>query len=274
MANTGYKQATIAYRVSKPGGEPLDINGRLTSISGRKQAIALLIGYVNPAPSKYEVEFYFNTDGTVSGNPTITYDIQSCPAGYIRISKTQIAIGEPNVVDTFVLESSNRWSLISGPTSIVTFDYTAGGGGRFLVTATGHSIGEAVYTFRNELTKQEVSLTAVVSGYLTLLSADYAVINGVGATVSFTLRSSSEWELVSGPTDIIQLSATKGTAGDSVITATGLQIGQGYFTFKNIATKQVVRIHLACLTDRVWILDTGKWNNLGVWLDNGIWKYN
>ena len=71
--NTGYKQATIAYKVSKPGGEPLDVDGNLTRISGKKQAIALLEGHVNPDASKYEVEFYYDKRGSVTGTPRRTY---------------------------------------------------------------------------------------------------------------------------------------------------------------------------------------------------------
>lgn len=79
MANTGYKQATVAYKVSKPGGEPLDIDGELISVSGKKQAIAVLQGYTNPDPNKYEIERYFDVREMIAGRETVIYDSTSCP---------------------------------------------------------------------------------------------------------------------------------------------------------------------------------------------------
>ena len=92
MANTGYKQATIAYKVSKPNGEPLDINGELTRVSGKKQAIALLEGQINPDPIRYEVERYFTRQEIIGANPTITYNVTSCPVGFIRIIPRRVIL--------------------------------------------------------------------------------------------------------------------------------------------------------------------------------------
>ena len=113
MANTGYIQATIAYKVSRPGGLPLDIDGNLTSQSGRKQAIALMKNFLNPDPNRYEVETYFEKGQPISGNPTIVYDAEACPP--------------PNVIDSVVSEIevvfsfSNQTNLLNA----VTIDTTA-----------------------------------------------------------------------------------------------------------------------------------------------------
>lgn len=189
MAVTGYKQATVAYKVSRSGGEPLDVNGILTRISGRKQAIAVLEGYPNPDPIKYEVEFYYDKNGIVSGNPTISLDIQSCPIGYIRVNPTRLILEEPAVNATFTLECSNDWRLISGPTDYIGLDYTAG------------------------------------------------------------------------------------SAGQYTIRATGIAVGDGYFTFQDIATLQTTILYVANISGRPWILETGYWNNLGFWYTGGIWNY-
>jgi hypothetical protein len=174
MANTGYKQAIIAYKVSKPGGEPLDVNGLLTSVSGRKQAIALLTGHVNPGPSKYEVEFYYNKDGTISGNPTITYDVEACPVGYIRITPTRIILEAPTLESAFVLESSSSWRVIGGPTNYVTLSLTAGGAGRYIITAEGITVGGGYYVFENVATLQRTTLyVAYVSGRPWVLETGY-----------------------------------------------------------------------------------------------------
>lgn len=161
MANTGYKQATIAYKVSKPDGEPLDVYGELTRISGRKQAIALLQGYVNPDPSKYEVEFYYDKDGTITGNPTITYDVRSCPVGYIRVNPIRIILEEPVITATFTLESSNTWRLISGPTDYISVDYKQGSAGKYTITARGLILGQGTFIFRNEATLQTAAIVIV-----------------------------------------------------------------------------------------------------------------
>lgn len=189
MANTGYKQAIIAYKVSKPDGEPIDVNGQLTSVSGRKQAIALLTGHVNPDPSKYEVEFYYDKNSVVTGNPTITYDVQNCPVGYIRITPARIILEAPTLKSTFVLESSSSWRVISGPTNYVALSLTTGGAGRY------------------------------------------------------------------------------------VITAEGVAIGEGYYVFENIATLQRTALYVAYVSGRPWVLETGYWNNLGFWYEDGIWNY-
>lgn len=190
MANTGYKQATIAYKVSKPGGEPLDINGQLTRITGRKQAIALLEGHVNPDSSKYEVEFYYDNNGVVTGNPTITYDVQTCPIGYIRITPSRVVLGPDNITATVLLESSNSWKLISGLIDIVKLDYAEGSAGAYTITLTRTNV-----------------------------------------------------------------------------------IGQGLLVFQNIATKATAGIYVVNAVSKPWILETGRWNNLGFWYDNGIWNY-
>ena len=79
MANTGYKQATVAYKVSNPGGEAVDIYNNLVRLSGQKQAIALLNGHSNPNPDQYEVESYFTPGQVLDENPTKIYDPDSCP---------------------------------------------------------------------------------------------------------------------------------------------------------------------------------------------------
>lgn len=165
MANTGYKQAVIAYKVSKPGGEPLDVNGQLTSVSGRKQAIALLQGHFNPSPSLYDVEFYYDKDGAITGNPTITYDVHTCPIGYIRVNLSRLILEEPALSATFTLESSNSWRLISGPTNYVSIDFTAGSAGLYILNATGLQNGGGYFTFRNLATLQTATIyIAYVSG--------------------------------------------------------------------------------------------------------------
>lgn len=188
MAETGYRQAIIAYKVSRPGGEPLDVNGELTRISKRKQAIALLKGYANPDPAKYEVEFYYNRRGIITGNPTAVYDIGACPAGYIRLTPSRIVL-ETSASASFVLESSGAWKLVSGPTDLIDIGLREGGPGRFEIPVRGSSQGD------------------------------------------------------------------------------------GYFVFRNEATGQTASLYVTYVSQRVWVLETGRWNMKGFWFDNGVWNY-
>jgi len=99
MANTGIKQATVAYKVSRPDGIPLDTNGNPVSLSGKRQAIALLENFPNPNPALYEVETYFTAGGSIAGNPTQTFDTDTCPIG----------ITPPWVLDTGLWNMSGYW---------------------------------------------------------------------------------------------------------------------------------------------------------------------
>lgn len=97
MANSGLKQATVAYRVSAINGDPIDINGVPISMSGKKQAIALKVGFENPNPSLYEVYRYF--DEQINGEPTVTLDYESCPIG----------VESPWVLDGGTWGMGRRW---------------------------------------------------------------------------------------------------------------------------------------------------------------------
>lgn len=77
--NTGYQQSIIAKKVTVPSGYPLDVNGELTIVSGKLQAILLLEGQTNPDTEKYEVEGTFRAGEVVSGNATRQYNTDKCP---------------------------------------------------------------------------------------------------------------------------------------------------------------------------------------------------
>lgn len=272
MANTGYKQATIAYKVSKPGGEPLDINGELCAISGRKQAIALLQGYTNPNPAKYEVETYYNEKGLISGNATITRDMLSCPIGFISIDKQTIELGSPLEADTFILESSGRWRMVSNPSVYAEIDYKEGPAGKHIIKVTGLAIGRSYITFINELTKQTASVLITVIGYIRV-TPERIILDASNLEAVFTIDSSSSWYLVSGPTNLININKAIGEAGITQITAKCVAIGQGYFIFKNKATAQTAVIHITNVLVKPWILEDGTWNMLGFWYNDSSWNF-
>lgn len=158
MANTGYKQATIAYKTT-PDGRPVDVDGRLTSVSGKRQAIALLIGRPNPNPTLYEVQFYFNPNQTIQGRPTITYDVTSCPIGYISVTPTFVILEPSAPSATFTLESTAGWYLESYPPGIAEIDYTQGGAGIYEIRLVRTDLlGQGPFTFVNMLTLEKSTL--------------------------------------------------------------------------------------------------------------------
>lgn len=99
MANTGNKQAVIAYRISRANGEPVDVNGELISKSGKRQAIALLTGQLNPNPLLYEVQYYYGPGAAILGTPSLEFDPDDCPIGYITVTPSfQVLIADYGTV--------------------------------------------------------------------------------------------------------------------------------------------------------------------------------
>lgn len=159
--NTGLKQATIAYRTAKTSGAALDVNGELTTISGRRQAILLLQGRVNPNPAIYEVVGYFTAGSVVDGNPTFTYDNLDCPVDYIRISPLRIILTADDPVKSAELYSSRAWSLTSGGTN-AALNITSGAEGTYNLEFTYNGVtAQQDYTFTNSATLQTATIRVV-----------------------------------------------------------------------------------------------------------------
>lgn len=159
MANTGILQATIAYKTSTDG-QPVDVDGVLTSISGKRQAIALLTGRTNPDPSAYEVEFYFNPKSTVAGNPTATSDFEHCPVYFIRASSSRIVLDPDNRVAEVTIFSSSPWTLAAGSNAEVT--PVSGVAGATVVTFTKNdTTGDEWYEFTNTVSLQTARVRVI-----------------------------------------------------------------------------------------------------------------
>lgn len=125
MQDTGLSQATIAYKVSL-AGEPLDVDGGLISVSEKKQAIALLQGTANPAPTLYEVEFYFEEGAILEGNSTQGYGY-ICPQGVLNITPSGTLI-LTNATPSINLEvaSSSPWNLSGAVPSFISLSKSTG----------------------------------------------------------------------------------------------------------------------------------------------------
>ncbi len=149
MANTGFLQATIAYKQSKPQGEPLDINGKPISETGLRQAIYLLNGTQNPDPTKYQVEGYFGTDGVITGNPTVIFSLENCPTGLIYVTPSRIVYAPNGSVQKITLYSSGGWELVSAP-NIGTLSQEEGETGySYLELTPNANEGQGFFIFRN-----------------------------------------------------------------------------------------------------------------------------
>lgn len=106
------------------------------------------------------------------------------------------------------------------------------------------------------------------------------VFDNTNLSRTLTITSSGAWIIATTDASIagvFTFSQTSGTAGgtDIVATTTALSAqGQGYITFKNTVTGQSAAVYFIHVIDStVWILQTGTWNMLGFWFDNGIWNY-
>lgn len=152
MANTGYAQATIAYKVSRFNGAPLDVNGVPTSVSGRRQAIALLTGATNPDPAMYEVERYFGPRENITGNPTLTQSEDCAPAGLFTVTPSTLLLGPDNPQDVITVTSPSDWYIQAVP-PFVSFSTTSGGAGVTVITASATATeGLGYVTFVNAAT--------------------------------------------------------------------------------------------------------------------------
>lgn len=159
MANTGYKQAVIAYKVRNSDGAALDINGQPLLIGGApnplstgKQAIFILSGTSNPNPALYDVAGSFTAEGSVTGNPT--YQVSAdCPAGHISLNQSTIILDPTAPAATLIVSSSDSWSIqASPPGAIISVSPPADGRGDTVVTLTRTAaLGQGYLTFINTL---------------------------------------------------------------------------------------------------------------------------
>ena len=159
MANTGILQATIAYKVTQDG-QPLDVDGNLTLISGKRQAIALLEGRANPNPATYEVELYFKPKDIIGGESTATTDVVTCPLHFIRADKLRVLLTPSNPSQTITIFSSASW--VSQVNPIATLTPSTGQQGATVLTLTRTStLGAEYFTFVNSATGQEIKVYVI-----------------------------------------------------------------------------------------------------------------
>lgn len=132
--------------MSDPGEIPLDRNGVPVSVSGERQAIAILDGYLNPNPGLYEVVGTFNAAAMFEGVKTFRLD-PSCEAGFIKVEPARVDISDgPRSV--FVI-SGSAWIIQN--VNFAAFSPQQGGAGGFQVEVSpGAQNGQGWVVFTNQ----------------------------------------------------------------------------------------------------------------------------
>lgn len=78
---TGFLQAITALRVSVVSGDPVDINGRPTAQTARKQAALGMQG--TAVPDQYEAAGTFSPRALINGEPSVRYAPDLCEEGVV-----------------------------------------------------------------------------------------------------------------------------------------------------------------------------------------------
>lgn len=138
-------QSIRLYKVSDPGGLPLDRNGVPVNVSGERQAIALLEGTLNPNEALYDVVGYFSLASMFRGVNTFRLD-PSCGGGILRVEPSRVDVSEGP--KTVMLVSGSEWT--SAPTSFAVLTPSAGPeGGHRIEVSPGDQFGQGWVTFTN-----------------------------------------------------------------------------------------------------------------------------
>lgn len=163
MANSGYKQAAIAYKVDAATGEPLDIDGNRTAVSGKKQAILLLAGRSNPDAGLYEVQGYFSAGQVLAGTPTKAWDPENCPTGTISVDPARVVVLPSSEPFQIIVFSSGPWSL-DATNPLAAFSQTSGPAGFNYITVTPSATeGQHNYYFKNLDTNNSATFEFIIS---------------------------------------------------------------------------------------------------------------
>jgi hypothetical protein len=162
MANNGFKQAVIAYKVRAADGVPVGVDGFPISETGAKQAIALLNGATNPDASLYEVELTYNVDDAIDGVPTVETS-EDCLSGYISLSTYSLVFLLGTAPQVIQVTSSGTWHATPTGSPVATLSAYSGDRGvtNVTVTRSASTLGEMDITFINDDTLQTVVLHIV-----------------------------------------------------------------------------------------------------------------
>ncbi|MDR1809922.1 MAG: hypothetical protein LBR34_05915 [Prevotella sp.] len=160
---TGYRLANYAVKETKDG-QAIDINGRLCSRTGRKQAIYLLKGTTNPNSNNYEIAGEYSSDAKeIGGVSIVVRDIEQCTPYYansISATSRQLIFENESSISV-TLTSLHQWQLVA-PSNIATCLPTEGKAGRTTLVFNKTDIeGIFDFRFRNLITQQTVTLNVI-----------------------------------------------------------------------------------------------------------------
>lgn len=147
MIQTGKQQAIVVYKTQAITGKALDINGELITKTGRKQAIALLQGAVNPDELLYEVQFVFTEGGSVMGAATTTFNT-NCVAGSFTVFPLNLRVTVAQPTATITVTSDFPW-MVASMNPFVTLSRENGPKGTTVITVTRTAqFGDGIIEFR------------------------------------------------------------------------------------------------------------------------------
>lgn len=179
MANTGYRQATIAYKIDATNGEPLDVDGNRTADSGKRQAILLLDGTLNPNVAAFEVQGYFSAGARVGGVSTRIFDPLRCPSGDIFVTPVRTVLPPDGAPYTIVLYSSGPWTVAANPLATLSV-YSGGAGYSYIIVTPSNTEGQHVYTFTNTLSGRTAAHRLILTNNTDLWILETGVWNDLG----------------------------------------------------------------------------------------------
>ena len=160
--NTGYQVATYALKQTIDKGEALDINGDLSTISGKKQAIVILQGKSNPDSSKYESEGTFTPDSVLKGGNVVKkLNYMECRpeiTGSITATPNLITLTRNVKTKNVTIYSQHDWKMIQASDK-ATCNLNEGGAGDSIAKFDRNTnYGNGTFKFKNTYTQEEIDV--------------------------------------------------------------------------------------------------------------------
>jgi hypothetical protein len=160
---TGYRLANYVVKETK-NGQAVDVNGKLCSQSGNKQAVFLPEGTPNPLPNNYEIEDTYSSGAKdIEGVSIIVRDIEQCAPYFpnsISINMQQLIFDDESNV-TATLTCVHQWQQIASSNIAACLPANGKAGKTALAFSRTNSEGVADFRFRNLVTQQTVTLNVI-----------------------------------------------------------------------------------------------------------------
>lgn len=191
--NTGYQVATYALKETTDKGEPLDINGDLCTVSGKKQAIVILQGKSNPDSSKYESEGSFTADSVLKGGNVVKkLNYMECRpeiTGSITANPNLLTFTRKQKTKNVTIYSQHDWKMIQASDKADCNLNEGGAGDSIAKFDRNTNYGNGVYKFKNTYTQEEIDVNI---RNLVLTSTGVQITGGMAQPTSNGVNVSAE----------------------------------------------------------------------------------